>query len=126
MSLPESLNSDWIKSIGALILGWLLNAFSPYLAERRERRKATARALANLLEIRSQFLMIESSIEEMNKIVAIPPDAELQLRIAFQNLLPNWEHLAQRYSEAVTLVSETDPLLADQLRSKEILRPILN
>jgi hypothetical protein len=83
------LNNEWFKSTAALVIGWLLSAINPYLSEHRERRKAIARALAELMEIRHRLGVVEYAMDMVGKVVNIPPEAELQIRVLFQPCLPN-------------------------------------
>ena len=48
--------NEWFKTVSAVLLGGAANEFSHYLADRRERKKAIARALADLLEVRLRFV----------------------------------------------------------------------
>jgi hypothetical protein len=124
--IPGLLNNDWFKSTAALVIGWFLSAINPYLSERRERRKAIARALADLLEIRHRLVVIDSAVNELSKIVSIPTEVEMQIRLVFQNLSAKWHQVGQQYSESVTLVKSIDPLLGFKLQSKDELQPMLS
>jgi hypothetical protein len=124
--MQSIFNNDWFKSVTALVIGWLLNALSPYAAERRERRKALSRVLAELLDIRHELFATDFALGAVGKAVTLTPETELQVRAAMQTFFPNSQQLAQRYNDAVSQVSALDPLLGYQLRSKDILRPIIN
>jgi hypothetical protein len=119
-------NNEWFKSITALVIGWSLNALSPYFAERRERRKAFSRVLTDLLDIRNELFLADYALDEIGKAVTLTPEIEIQLRVGMQNLLPNQQQLQQRYNESVSQVAALDPLLGYQLRSKDILRPLIS
>ncbi|HEY2496113.1 MAG TPA: hypothetical protein VGK24_03510 [Candidatus Angelobacter sp.] len=124
--LASLLNNDWFKSTAALVIGWLLSAINPYLSERRERRKAIARALAELMEIRHRLGIVEYAMDTIGKVVNIPPEAEMQVRIIFQTLFAKLQQVGQQYAESVTLVKSIDPVLGFKLQSKDELQPMLN
>jgi hypothetical protein len=124
------LSNEWFKSMAAVAGGWVLSELSHYLVERRERRKAISRSLSDLLQIRHEFLLVDTVIREITKGLRVSPQEDLQLRIMFNTLLPkllpSWaaslKTLDERYNESVTLVSSLDPILGFQLRSKELAR----
>jgi hypothetical protein len=120
------LNNEWFKSTAALVIGWLLSAINPYLSEHRERRKAIARALAELMEIRHRLGVVEYAMDMVGKVVNIPPEAELQIRVLFQPLFAKLQQVGQQYAESVTLVKSIDPVLGFKLQSKNELQPMLN
>jgi hypothetical protein len=103
-----------------VILGGAANEVGHYLADRRERKKAIARALADLLEIRLRFIGTELVIKEIGKIVPLTALDQMQARAAFNQLIGGWPQLAQRYNDSVPVVASVAPILAYQLRSKEI------
>jgi hypothetical protein len=112
--------SEWFKTISAVIVGGVANELGHYLADRRERKKAIARALADLLEIRVRFIGAELAIKAIKEMFPISPLEQMQVRVVFQNMMGDWSQLAQRYNESVTTVASVAPVLAYYLRSKEI------
>ena len=120
------LGNEWFKSIVALVIGWFLSTINPYLSERRERRKAIARALADLLEIRHRLGKVEHAIDTIKRIVNIPPEVEIQLHIVFQTHFAKLQVVGQQYAESVNLVKSIDPILGFKLQSKDELQPMLN
>jgi hypothetical protein len=120
------LNNDWFKSTAALVIGWFLSSINPYLSERRERRKAIARAFADLLEIRHRLGIVEFALDTVGKLVNIPPEGEMQVRLVFQTLFAKLQQVGQQYAESVNLVKSIDPLLGFKLQSRDELQPMLN
>jgi len=126
------LNNDWIKSTVSLLVGWFLNAASPYITEQRERRKAISSALSDLLEIRHRFVSIESGFNALINLVPLPPDLhpglqpqiEALLRTKIASLMPDSQELSKRYNDSVSLVASSDPLLGFHLRSKDTAQPM--
>src|ERR1043165_6757044 len=57
-----------------LVLGWCLNSLTPVFNSRRENRKALAKVIADLFEIRHGFLAWQFGIEEAAKLVTLTPD----------------------------------------------------
>jgi hypothetical protein len=125
-TLLSLFSGDWLKSIISIALGWLLSQLSQYSLERRDRRKAISRALSDLLEIRHQFLSIETAVGEIERLAKLTPEAKAQFYTLVNNALPNWQYMGQRYDESVSLIASIDPLLAFELRSKDQVRPTLS
>jgi hypothetical protein len=125
-TLLSLFSGDWLKSIISVALGWLLGQLSQYSLERRDRRKAISRALSDLLEIRHQFLGIEIAVGEIERIAELPPEVQAQLHTLVHNLIPNGQRISERYDESVSLIASIDPLLGFELRSKDLVQPILS
>jgi hypothetical protein len=71
--------------------------------------------------------VIDSALDAVGKAVMLTPEIELQARAVMQTtFFPNSPQLTQRYNDAVSQVAALYPLLGYQLRSKDILRPIIN
>lgn len=118
--------NDWFKGISGVVIGWVLNELGKYGTDRRERRKAISGALSDLLEIRHQFLAMENGFVQINSVIPMPPLVESQLRTMFQQKLGNSERLRAHYNESVELVASIDPILGYQIRSKDMLQPLLD
>lgn len=110
--------------IGAL-LGWILNQLGQWFVSRRERRRAVARVLSDLLEIRHRLLAVPRTLEEISKHVQLPPQAHFVLAAVLGNLLPAGK-LAERYNESVNLVASDDPILGFRLRSRDVVFFVLD
>lgn len=117
--------NEWFKTVSAVLLGGAANEFSHYLADRRERKKAIARALADLLEVRLRFVSTDMVIRELGKLIALTALDQAQVRDVFNAVVGGWPQLVQRYNESVKVVASVAPILAFQLRSKEIGQQIL-
>jgi hypothetical protein len=117
------LSYQWFATA---LFGWALSSLSQYLLALRGRREAISKALSDLLEIRHQFLAVDRALDEIRKVVQIPPEMETQFRVILeQRVLPDSTVLSKRYDESVSLVSAMDPILGYRLRSKDLMGPLL-
>jgi hypothetical protein len=108
------------------ILGWGLTQYGQLMNNRRERRQALGKTLADLLEIRHLALAVPAALKAFSAVVTIPPEAELFLKNVFSGwLLPAGEGLSKRYDESVTAMAEVSPVLSYRLRSKHLVFPWL-
>ena len=112
--------------VGAL-LGWFFSQLGQWFVVRREERKAVARVLSDLLEIRHRLLAIPKTVETMAEKLSLPPgDAvAMTMKVVLSRFLPPHEELAKRYQESVSLVAASNPILGFQLRSKDVASPLL-
>jgi len=123
--LLNFLQSDTVKAILLILLGFVLGAAEHVLSGRRERRKAISRALTDLLEVRYQFVGIEALCRELEALGPMPGHVKSRLRLAIDSFLPDWKEMHTRYDESVTTLSALDPILAFHLRSKDLVRPYI-
>ena len=115
----------YIIPVGTLIIGWLLNEVSQSLRTRATDRRAIARALSDLLEIRHQTFGLKAAFDEFGKRFNLPNNFQLILLNYFDNILPSADDLRKKYNETVDAVASADPILGFRLRSKDILNPLL-
>ncbi len=118
-------HNDIFKSTALIVLGFILAQAEHLFASRRERRKAISRALAELLDVRYQFVATETLCRAMETLGPIPAQAKSQLRLVIDSFLPDWKELHSRYDESVTTLAGLDPLLAFRIRSKDLVRPYI-
>jgi hypothetical protein len=123
--ITELLHNEGLRSVALVAFGWLLARADHFFAAREQRRKAIACALADLLDMRHQFLGMETIMRELATLGPIPEQIKSQLRVVFDSLLPAWPEVHTRYDQSVTTVAGLDPLLGFSLRSKEFLRPLM-
>lgn len=120
---------DYLPLIGVLVgtvLGWLLSQIGQWFVARREEKKAIARVLSELLELRLRLLAIPKVLEILSQHFPIPPDAQTGIRLIFSRLFPFDAEMGQRYGEAVSLVAASNPLLGYRLRSQDLVSPWLD
>lgn len=110
----------------ALFVGFLLNEVSQRFRNRRQHKGALGRAIADLLEIRHQALAVSTIIRELQRRYKIPNQVIPSLMVGLNSILPKYEVLQDRYNKAVDVISETDPILAFQLRSKDVIQPMFS
>lgn len=110
-----------ITPLIGVVIGAALTGIGSYLRERKEQKRAIARALADLLEVRHHVVGIEVILHELKNRIQIPEDAIPVLRTLLDKLIPVDEDVHKRYDEAVTLLAGIDPLLAFRMRSKNTL-----
>ena len=104
--------------IASLIAGWFLNEMSKKYQMSRERRAHIGRALSNLLELHHQIRSVENSIHLLMHHFTLPKDQEPALRAILSQLMPQGDECVERYEEAIEQLSESDPLVAFDLRTK--------
>ena len=82
---------DYLPLIGVLVgtvLGWLLSQIGQWFVARREEKKAIARVLSELLELRLRLLAIPKVLDILSQHFPIPPDAQTGIRLIFSRLFP--------------------------------------
>ena len=125
----EDALKDLLPLIGVLvgtILGWLLGQVGQWFVTRREEKRAIARVLSELLEIRLRLLAIPKVLDVLSQHFPIPPEAQTGIKLVFSRLFPLDKDMGQRYSEAVSLVAASNPLLGYRLRSQDMVSPWLD
>jgi hypothetical protein len=118
-------SSEWFKAVVTLSLGWFLNSLTQYFQAIRQKREYLRRALSDLLEMRHLLIAPDAVLNQIKEMVPIPLELEPQVTKLFDQLLPNTEQLGKRYDETISLIASVDPLLAFRLRSKDMVRPML-
>jgi hypothetical protein len=117
-----------IFGMAGLMIGFALNELSTLIKLRRDDRRVIGKALAELLEVRFMLLLRPTAINSLKAslpAVKFSAHDEFMIRKAFSFLVPDSEGLHKRYDEAVSAVSGILPLLAFELRSKDIMAPVL-
>jgi hypothetical protein len=119
---------DWLPfiSVVVVVLGWLLSQLGQWFIARREERKAIARALSELLEIRHRLLAIPKIAELLSQHFPIPLEGQTAIKFAIARLFPVDVDLGKRYGEAVGLVAACNPILGFRLRSQDLASPLLD
>ena len=107
------------------VLGWVLNQLSQWLLVRRDEKKALARAVADLLEIRHRLLALPKVTEFLSQHFGLPQEGHTLIKVVMSQLMPPDADLSKRYAESVTLVSATNPILGFRLRSQDHVSPVL-
>ncbi len=93
---------------------------------RREDRRAIGRALANLMEIRHRLLGVKRISDEVTERFKLSPQERLSSKSFLENILPDLQNLSEGYEKCVDTIASADPLLAFQLRSKDLLNPYIS
>jgi hypothetical protein len=115
-------------TLAGTVLGFGLNEASYLVRARREERRLLGRVLNELLEIRNQSKMIPTLMETLRSRIpaAIPVIADFEIRKMFRGALSGMiQGMQERYNQAVSEVSGAFPVLAYELRAKDILVPLL-
>jgi hypothetical protein len=103
-----------------MILGWSLNELGHRFRATREEKKAYAKAIAELLEIRHNVVGVSNAFEQLRiKLEITEQDWSIAKEI-FKDFLPKSDGIKQRYNVAVDLISEINPILGYKLRSKDL------
>ncbi len=118
---------NW-SQIGELLGAGTLGGFAAgqvnrLLIARDERHGHLGRALADLLDVRYQVLMIAAVQKEMAGLSDVPLGP--QIYPVVHSFLPGSSEIHARYDGAVSAIAAFNPLLAYQLRSKDTARSFL-
>lgn len=116
---------DIFIPIVALIIGWLLNESSRTIQSRKINKEAISCAIADLLEIRHVINGASLLFEEMHCRFSLSEQDMAQIKVLIGSMLPKQEALHQRYEESVTQLAKNNPLLAFELRSRNMILPYL-
>lgn len=116
-----------IGTLLGLIVGFGLNEVSYFLRIRREDQRTISKTLAELLDVRHLLRFQPLAVETLKKAlpVGIAAHDEVMLRNALSMFIPSTEGMQKRYEDAVSAVSAFLPLLAYDLRSKDVAGPLL-
>src|ERR1039458_5583786 len=107
-----------IVPFASLVVGWYLNEMSKKYQISRERRAHVGRALSNLLELHHQIRSVENAMNLIVHRFDLPKDQEPVLHAALNQLIPQADVYVARYEEAIEQLSESDPVVAFNLRTK--------
>lgn len=117
--------TDWLPLLG-VVIGWLLNQSGQWFSTRREEKRAVARALSALLEIRHRMLAIPQAAEYLIKNFPVPPEAHAPIKVVLAQFFPPDANLTKRYGEAIDLVAASNPILGFRLMSQDAVAPLLD
>jgi hypothetical protein len=126
---PQPQGFPWTAFAGIVgtLAGFGLNELSYVVRGYREDRKKLGQPLTELLEIRHRLKLIPAAMNFLrSKVPApIPPQAEFLIRNVFRSFLPDADAVRSRYEQAVTSIAGAFPVLAFELRTKNVLTPVL-
>jgi hypothetical protein len=115
---------DFLKVLGPLagvFVGWLLTELSSYMRGTREDRRAYSKALSELLEVWHLSWVLDKGFAEIEKEMGLPRGVLITATQAIKVPFFDTSGISERYNQAVTDVASADPLLAFQLRSKNLV-----
>ena len=118
------MNWASITTLVGVVVGWVLGQLHERLAARREERRAVARVLFELLELRHRLLAVPAVVEQLTKPFGAPPETQTRLGAVLGALIP--PDSLKKYEESVCLVAAHSPLLAYRLRSQDLASSLLN
>lgn len=116
-----------VGTLLGLIAGFGLNELSHLVRIRRDDRRTIARALAELLAVRHLLRSLPLAVEALKKTLpgTIAAHEEVTLRRVLRTFVPVPEGMQERYEEAVSAVSAFLPVLAFDLRFRDMIGPFL-
>jgi predicted component of type VI protein secretion system len=115
----------FLPLIGALF-GWGLSELSQERRAKQEERKALARALAELLEIRNVVVNLPALFAKLKDSIEIPAHDWTQASAIIEDILPPSDAIHKRFDAAVDVLAGYSPALAYMLRSKDRVIPLLS
>jgi hypothetical protein len=117
----------YVGPLLAVLVGWILHELSDVIRLGRQDRRAAGQVLAELLELRHLYRCLPAVIQEIHRRTPVPPEADALLRTMFSTLLsPMLSSMQKSYKEAVDSIAGRLPLLAFELRGKELVKPVLD
>ena len=119
------MNIEILIPVGTLIIGWLLNESSNGLQLRKRNKEALSCVITDLLEIRHVIKTISILFNEVQVRLDISEQDLAQLKVLIGSILPKQEALHKRYDESVTQLAKSNPMLAFELRNKNMILPYL-
>jgi hypothetical protein len=120
----------WLPIIGALIgfagtvVGWLLNQFGQWFGFRRERKKAMARTIYGMLQIRNRIRILPDAVQMLCERLQIPAAHQVLLVAVIDSFLVE-DGFATEFEESMTVLAEYDPVLAARMRGRNQAVPLL-
>jgi hypothetical protein len=121
----------WLPIITALIgvvatvIGWLLGQLGQLFALRRDRRKAMARAVYGMLQVREQIRRVPEAIRLLSEKLQIPAAQQVVLVAVLENFLVVEDSFAREFEESMAVLAESDPVLAARMRGRNQAVPLL-
>lgn len=112
--------AQFLPSLVGLLAGAAISALAFYGKARIERKRVIALALADLLEIRHRMKGPQVLIAEIRAHIKVPVTFDALVADLWRKSYPADPALHQRYDAAVTLLAGIDPLLAFDMRSKDL------
>ena len=123
--------SAWLPIVGAMIglvgtaLGWSLNQLSQWFGSRRERKKAMARTIYGMLQIRERIRMLPQAVRTLSEKLNIPAADQVILIAVFENVFLAEDGSVAEFEESIAVLAEHDPVLASRMRGKSEIVPLL-
>jgi hypothetical protein len=115
--------TTYLGSLLSVAVGWFLHELSDTLKVRREDRRAVGKVLAELLEIRHQLVFLPTYLAEVQRLFALPPEAQTLIHTKIVEVLsPALSRAEEKYNDAIDSIKGSLPLLAFELRGKDLLR----
>ena len=105
----------------SLMIGWMLNEYSHHIRARKLHRGALGKAVAELLEIRHQMLGVSIAMSHYKDKLTTNELVSPDVYNTMVGLLPDPDMIMKRYNAAIDIIAESDPILAYQLRSNDIV-----
>jgi hypothetical protein len=102
-----------------LIIGWLLGEAGHRRRELSNDRRAIAKALADLLEVRYQTIGFKAFMDGFAERFKIPKQQIPIVLNYIKEILPNTDNLQTRYNDAVDAIAAANPILGFRLRSRD-------
>jgi len=116
-----------VGTLLGLVAGFGLNELSYFVRARRDDRRTIGKALAELLAVRHLLRSLPLAVEILKRTVpgVIAAHEEVILRRVLRTFIPSPEGMQERYEEAVSAVSAFLPVLAFDLRFRDLVGPFL-
>jgi len=121
----------WLPIIGALIgvaatiVGWALTQLGQCFGFRRERKKAIARGIYGMLQIRDRIRILPEAVRMLSEKLHIPAANQVVLVAVMENFFLVEDGFAEEFEESMATLAEYDPVLAARTRGRNQAVPLL-
>lgn len=98
---------DLLPLVG-VVVGWFLSQFMQSFIIRKERKRALAKVLEGLLNVRHRLRSVPLVVSEIAERLAIEPRDQLTISVVLGNLIPM--ETLKSFDDPVTAVAGEDPV----------------
>jgi hypothetical protein len=106
-----------VVPVAALVIGFFLKEIETRIGTRRAMRRATNRALAELINLHEILATHRNFVDEHKGKGSLSPATELRIGRSLANLLENSGEAIQSYDNAIIEVAGENPVLGSELRA---------
>jgi len=126
MSFINSTEFKDILPLATLVVGWLLSELSGQFRSRGSVKSTLSKVLSELLEIHHQLCSKKLIVDAIEKRAGLRIDQIPEIQEILELVQVDLNEISMRYTDAVTLLSHVDAILAFKLRNKDKITPMIS